>query len=55
MQIIHQPDKVAGLLEALGAETAAVGKLGFRFQLNGLVLDLADPIPLSSRLGEDSL
>lgn len=49
------PDQVAGLLEALGAETAAVGKLGFRFELHGLVLDLADPIPLSSWLGEDSL
>lgn len=49
------PDEVAGLLEALGAETAAVGKLGFCFQLHGLVFDLADPIPLCRRLREDSL
>lgn len=51
----RSPDKVAGLLEALGTETAAVGKLGFCFQLYGLVFDLAYPIPFSSRLGQDSL
>lgn len=43
----YLPDEVTGLLEALGAEIAAVGKLGFCFQFNCLVFDLADSIPLS--------
>lgn len=55
LYIWYLPDKVTGLLEALGAETAAVGKLGFCFQFHGLVFDLADSIPLSRRLGEDPL
>jgi len=52
---MSSPDEVAGLLEALGAEVAAVGELGLRLQLHGLVLDLADAIPLRRRLGEDPL
>lgn len=49
------PDEVTGLLETLGAEIAAVGKLGFCFQFHGLVFDLADSIPLGRRLREDPL
>ena len=46
------PDEVAGLLEALGTEVAAVGELGLRLQLHGLVLDLADAVPLRRGLGQ---
>lgn len=49
------PDKITGLFEALGAEIAAVGELGFRFQLDGSVFDLADSVPLGRRLGQDAL
>lgn len=49
------PDEVAGLLEALGAEAAAVGELGLGLQLHGLVFDLAYSVPLGRRLRQDAL